>query len=282
MYVIGLLLYLLLIGCSSDSPMQPGRGYSATQATSAADCSASDGDCLTTKSIERDRLESAIPGLQLKAKYSYIRSYPGGGGLFIVELESDDSLSGSVSLRIEADAVLNAELDRQILNRESDVAEITIRPEVTAPIKTYRINVIACRPAVSPPAPLDLCQTVELEIEMLPWGGAVPDYAQAKRDELLEWVEATHSEFGRLSAQKWYPYMTYPGILVVEHWTFLNEEWEMRVCFHVMIPPYDWSMIQLRERGEVYPIFAAKREYNGTTYQVHEIPVSEYPTFFGY
>ncbi len=73
--------------------------------------------------------------------------------------------------------------------------------------------------------------------------------------------------------------LTYPEILVVEHWTFLNPTWEMRMCFHVMIPPYDWSMLTIRSRGEWDFQFAAKRESDGTTY---EIPVAEYPVMCGY
>ena len=46
-----------------------------------------------------------------------------------------------------------------------------------------------------------------------------------------------------------------------------------------MIPPYDWSMLWLRKRGEVEAIFAAKRESDGTVY---EIPVGDYPIFYGY
>ena len=46
-----------------------------------------------------------------------------------------------------------------------------------------------------------------------------------------------------------------------------------------MIPPYNWSKLLLRERGEVDAIFSAKRESDGTTY---EISIDEYPTFYGY
>ena len=48
---------------------------------------------------------------------------------------------------------------------------------------------------------------------------------------------------------------------------------------YVMIPPYDWSMLYLRKRGTLEPIFAAKRETDNT---IHEIPVSDYPILFGY
>ena len=53
----------------------------------------------------------------------------------------------------------------------------------------------------------------------------------------------------------------------------------MRICYHVMISPYNWSMLWLRPWGKVDAIFAAKRESDGTTY---EISISDYPTYYGY
>ena len=76
-----------------------------------------------------------------------------------------------------------------------------------------------------------------------------------------------------------FAYITYPAHLIVEHWTFLYDNWEMRICYHVMIPPYNWSMLWLRPLGELDAVFSAKREWNGTAY---EIPICDYPTFYGY
>ena len=98
-------------------------------------------------------------------------------------------------------------------------------------------------------------------------------------NELIDWLETNHPEFGSFSTANSYAYITYLAHLIVEHWTFLYDEWEMRICFHVMIPPYDWSMIWLRPRGEVDAIFSAKRESDGTVY---EIPISDYPTYYNY
>ncbi len=95
----------------------------------------------------------------------------------------------------------------------------------------------------------------------------------------MPWLSQHHPEYAAVLDQKWFAYNTYPQIWVVEHWTFLSEDWELRVCFHVMIPPYDWSMMRLRKRGEVNAEFAARRESDGTIY---EIPVSDYPIKFGY
>ena len=46
--------------------------------------------------------------------------------------------------------------------------------------------------------------------------------------------------------RQWDIYATYSGILVVMHHTFLDMDWELRLSYHAMIPPYNWSNILLR------------------------------------
>ena len=191
--------------------------------------------------------------------------------VFIINMIPDDDFSGEVALNINADSALSAELDRHTLDRSSTVAEIAIYPDQSAKIENYEIELEAARASDS--------RSIILGIEMFYWSSENINNAIAKRDEILVWLEKEHPEFGITSERYWFPYMTYPETLVVEHWTFLNMEWEMRLCYHVMIPPYDWSMLAIRRRGESDFIFAVKRESDGTTY---EIPVTEYPVMYGY
>ena len=44
--------------------------------------------------------------------------------------------------------------------------------------------------------------------------------ALVKKDELIKWLESKRPEFGTFSDKESFAYITYPGILVVEHWTF--------------------------------------------------------------
>jgi hypothetical protein len=250
-------------------------------------------------------------GFDIRAKYSYIRSYRGGGGIFIISMAPKNGFSGLVFLQIKGDSNLNAQLHRRILNKESEVAELTINPNEFAEIKTHQIIITAihfkmpilttilyliskiiparsqystnhlydCHDIGSLTTPLFDIRKLVLEVEMFNWSSDnLPD-AIIKRNELIEWLEVEHPEFDTFSDINSFAYVTYPSHLVVEHWTFLYEEWEMRVCYHVMIPPYDWSKIYLRKRGEVDAVFAAKRESDDTTY---EISLSEYPTYYGY
>ena len=80
---------------------------------------------------------------EIKTKYSYIRSYPGGGGIFIINMTPKNDFSGYVILKINADTNLNAELDRETLDKESQVAELTIQPNELTDLKTYEIELTA-------------------------------------------------------------------------------------------------------------------------------------------
>ena len=51
---------------------------------------------LNIQTINNDKFEIA-------AKYSYIRSYPEGGGIFIIKMTPKNGFSGYVSLQINAD-----------------------------------------------------------------------------------------------------------------------------------------------------------------------------------
>lgn len=230
-----------------------------------------------SEQVQLSKLFPNDAGFAVKPKYSYIRSYPGGGGIFIVKLYTSTNFAGDVRLYLEADPDLNANLDKRILNPQSDIAEITVGPGESVGLGTYEIEL----KAISSISPSNIAhyQIISLQVELLQWGPAYPTNVMPKMDDFVSWLETEHPELGNFSGRTWFPYMTYPQILIVEHWTFLDEDWEFRLCYHVMIPPYDWSKILLRRRGEWDPVLAAMRESDGT---IHEIPISEYPIMFGY
>ncbi len=247
------MLFIVISGCSNKEPVQPDN--------------ARVGNSLS--SLDLNSPETHY--FTIDAKYRKIRSYPEGGGVFIVRATQSNDLFQEIKLSINADAELNALIDVNDINRHSGIVEITIQPEPSIEFGVHPIMVFVTRSNTT--------QSIELKVETINWSSGNVEMAMTKRDEFVDWLEAEHPEFGTFSGRDWFPYVTYPGILVVEHWTFLDLDWEMRVCFHVMIPPYDWSMLLLRPRGEWDPIFAAKRESDGTIY---EIPVGDYPIFFSY
>jgi hypothetical protein len=207
----------------------------------------------------------------LEAKYQAIKSYPGGGGLFIVRVSPSADLVGEAQLTLSATRELNARLTRLVLNRQDDTVEVTIQPSRDLAPGDYRIEVEARSTHCTRRLPLD--------VKVVAWDVGDGGESPQKRDEFLAWLNAEHPELGGFSSSGWSSYQTYPEILIVEHWTFLNERWEMRVCFHVMIPPHDWSMVRLRSREAWDPVLAARRDSDGA---IHEIAVGEYPLLQGY
>jgi len=68
------------------------------------------------------------------------------------------------------------------------------------------------------------------------------------RDKFVPWLATNHPEFDITSETEWTGTIVNPGILVVMHYMFFSEDWEMYLTWHVMIPPYDWTRIYLRSR----------------------------------
>jgi len=208
---------------------------------------------------------------QFDAKYDYIISQRNGGGVFPMAITPDYDFSGYASITIDAPPDLNAQATPQTVTSFWPVTEITIRPDSFTALRLDTILVTVTH--------LDSSITIPLEVDLSGFPSGDPNHPLFKQAPLVAWLETEHPEFGTFDGLPFYTYFTYPGILVVEHWTFMYEAWEMRICWHVMIPPHDWSMIWLRRRGELEPRIAARRESDGTTY---EIPIDDYPTFYGY
>jgi hypothetical protein len=91
--------------------------------------------------------------------------------------------------------------------------------------------------------------------------------AASHRDRFVAWLETERPELGITSATEWIGTPVQPHILVVSHYLFLSEDWEMSVMWHIMIAPHDWSRISLRPRDQLSPTLA------------FEIPSVSDPTF---
>ena len=72
--------------------------------------------------------------------------------------------------------------------------------------------------------------------------------ASIVRDRFIPYLAETYPEFGIDGDTEWAGTIVTPHILVVSHYLFFSEEWEMGVMWHIMIPPYDWARVYLRHR----------------------------------
>jgi hypothetical protein len=114
-------------------------------------------------------------------------------------------------------------------------------------------------------------QTIELKVKI----GKTSDYAILN---VLEWQESEQEQ----AYEKLAPFITYfsqnkpdfninstipweiscndAGLLVVEHFLFRSENWELELSWHVMLPPYDWVKVYLRPRSQIKPIWGGMIE----------------------
>lgn len=208
----------------------------------------------------------------LTAHASQIRSYPNGGGIFTVSLVPEDGFKGSVRLSVRADADLRCTLSLPRLDSVNRVVELRLAPTANATVEPKQIELRAWHGGSMTSLPLT--------VDMYDWSYAEPGEETMLLDRYLAWVHANHRELGRVDVSGFQRYLTYPYHLIVEHWSFVNVLWEVRLCRHVMVPPGDWSMILLRRLGTREPVLAARLDQ--TMSEIREIPVSEYPILYGY
>ncbi len=249
---------LVFVGCSTDNPTH----------------SSVDQTTLEKKPVEPTTGEGSFT---LEAKYTYIRSYPsGGGGVYLLNIVPGADLTGDVAITVSADKTLGAQLTTAIVNGQITITELTLSPTARAALGIHYITVTASNQTHQ--------ESIQLEAELLNWGILSMGTATEKQGEFIDWLGDEHPELGNFSSMQWDMYGTYPGIKIVEHYTYLGDEWEFRICFHVMIPPDDWSQMSLRRRGEWDLTLAARREWDEVAqdYLINEIPVEDYPVYFGY
>ncbi|MEM3403120.1 MAG: hypothetical protein QXJ17_01000 [Nitrososphaeria archaeon] len=102
-----------------------------------------------------------------------------------------------------------------------------------------------------------LIQKEMVFVQVIDWKDSIGSTAEEIRDKFIPWITVNYPELGILNATEWEGTIVNPRILVVMHYIFLSEEWEMYVTWHVMTPPNDWAKIYLRHRfNETRPSYA--------------------------
>jgi hypothetical protein len=94
-------------------------------------------------------------------------------------------------------------------------------------------------------------------------------------DRWLAWLIAERTELGITEATSWTPEFV-STLLVVSHYAYWSDEWEATILWHNMIPPYDWTEIQLRHRWtEAVPTLAFRVDSVSGDKAPHEVEPPE-------
>ncbi|MFH0761940.1 MAG: hypothetical protein V2A67_10600 [Bacteroidota bacterium] len=225
-------------------------------------------------SCEKDEPDNEEYSFNLEGKYDSIRSCPGGGGIFILKVNNTGNQTERINLELQCDRKLNASLSRNHVDSDQSVFEVLINPANTVSISDFNIKVIGERKGHT--------DSLNLYVSVIDWENTseLGETAETKKTTFVNWLNTDYPDIDITDQTDWDIYTTYPQILIVEHYTLLSEKYELRICCHVMIPPYDWSMIRIRERNSFEAFFAAKLD--STNGPVYQIPVEDYPSLFGY
>jgi hypothetical protein len=216
----------------------------------------------------------AIPGQRIVLLVTVDGDEPGGEPA-IVSATTIDSLADAVSITVAPERI-----------RASEVAEVTvvIDETVVAGLPTNDEPMLgqgepdgaserAADPAddgpVSPIGPEgvsvpitvtltrgDATSHTEVPINISRGEDLLFEEASSYRDRFIPWLETERPELRITSGTAWTGTPVRPHILVVSHYLFLSEAWEMSVQWHIMIAPYDWARITLRPRDELRPTLA--------------------------
>lgn len=129
-----------------------------------------------------------------------------------------------------------------------EVAEVTVIPSIASVNKTLSIAITGERHG--------MVQTETVSIEVIPGEDDLLPHAEDMRDMFIPWLMEEYPELGITTDTEWTGTIVNPRILVVMHYLFYSEDWEMYVTWHVTIPPHDWTRIYLRQRLTATPTYA--------------------------
>ena len=159
--------------------------------------------------------------------------------VFLVTITNDSKASG-IPVTISADAP-GAEITiHKPAIVEGQVAEVVVIPAQSSVGKTIELIITGNRDSLSDEKTI-IFEVVEGEDDR-------GQYALELLNKFTSWLAANHPELGITSDTEWDGTMVSPQWLVVSHYLFFSEEWEMHVAWHVMIAPHDWAKIDLRHR----------------------------------
>lgn len=169
--------------------------------------------------------------------------------VFLVTVADKEAAANGGAVALSASAS-SADIDIDPLEiLPGEVAEVTVTPQTPSVGTTVELTIQGARDG----------STVEEDVSFAVAEGEDDraTYAAELRDRFVSWLATEHPELGITEDTEWQGTMVSPVWLVVSHYLFFSDEWEMHVEWHVMIAPDDWAKIDLRRRfSETKPSYA--------------------------
>jgi hypothetical protein len=150
-----------------------------------------------------------------------VYSIPGQKCLFLVTVEENQTCIGSKPVTV---STTSPDCEVAIFPQSitfGQVAELTVMPTKANIGKNVTITLQGERQGLK--------QTETITVEVIKGENTLELEAASMRDKFTQWLSTTYPELGITSETTWTDTIVNPRILVVMHYIFLSEDWEMYV-----------------------------------------------------
>ena len=180
---------------------------------------------------------------------NYLKSFPNHTAWLLAEVRSGEvDLSNNYSIIIEPNESIYIEYTVWDNQDNYKVLELFVKPNSSHLNHIIEINLEI------------IDKEINLEssaiVEVIDWGAKNITEVEGMRDTFVSYLSSNKSSFGINESITWEGFDNAPQILIVEHYLFRSNNWELALSRHVMIAPHDWVRVYLRPRNQITPIWA--------------------------
>jgi hypothetical protein len=227
-----LLAALLVAACTTSGGSTPTPSATPTQAPTATPTA------VPSPSPSPTAVPFAFDIVPPEAPPEIRVAIPGENVCFLVVLADPSGSKGPVTITATATGAKVRSIEPARV-QPGTVGEVWVVPDPSTVETVVHVAITATRGTVS--------RTVERSLHVFPMADERAKDAQPYIDLWLPWLIAKHPELGITKATTWQPEFV-STLLVVSHYAWWSEDWEVVILWHNMIAPYDWTEIQLRHR----------------------------------
>lgn len=202
--------------------------------------------------------------LQVEFFPKSMKSCPDHKAWLLAKVTSDNSnLNDSFAIQIEANTTVD--LDYCLWNKTTNIRfmEIFVYPEIEH-IGLHieiKLTITSGNMEVSDSA----------LVTVVNWTLIDSSYAETLLEPFISYFSEEKLLYQIDQNTTWEGIASGIEIIVVSHFLFKSELWEIEISWHVMIAPYDWVKIYLRNRSDFSPIWAGKIDSWSSNHTIIEI-----------
>ncbi len=178
---------------------------------------------------------------------SEMMSYPNHTAWLLAEIQS----RVPIDIVVETNVEVPLEWKTWSTGESTYLVEIFLKPNSQHIDSEISVNLIASTES-------QLYSIGSCTIDIINWTSCAVEDSIAIRDHFIQYIES-NTKFSNINSSTEWNFCGSPAqILIVEHYLFQSEFWEMEISRHVMISPHDWVQIYIRPRNQTSPNWSAK------------------------